>query len=521
MRPVNIFALTRVTENDRLQKLERQMSGRGEYLKIKEWEIECLRLLSEHLRSVDEESCAFEYYYSFQIPKLGKEFDLLRISEDTVVNIELKSRAVADSAVKKQLELNRYYLSSLGKNIRSYTYLRGTEQLMRLTNGGRLIDATWEELSEDLRLQGRCFTGDIESLFKEEKYLISPLTDPDRFLRRDYFLTSQQRDIKRQILGEVNREDEVTRISSIKQVENEENAGLSLDVNDCVRNSPKIFGFSGLPGTGKTLLLYDLAMELSEKQCVCVLHYGSYPKELKRLDDILKRVDFYNCSPSGMHFDRDELHADYVAILVDEGHRIPSEEWDLVLAYANEAGIPVIVSYDREDVLAEEERPEDGSEYIENTRGIVKYRLTNRIRMNNELSSFIQCVMRPAGRYNNRDYPSVRVLYANDEAEAKVLLDVSQHDGYIFITNTQCVEDMNDSTMDIRDATCREFDRVVMPLYYGYYYDERGYLRGSAKGLSVRDIYHGLSRARECITLIVVDDYELFDVLLSIVKGKN
>lgn len=43
------------------------------------------------------------------------------------MNIELKSGAVSDETIRKQLTQNRYYLSVLGRPIYSYTYI--VEQL--------------------------------------------------------------------------------------------------------------------------------------------------------------------------------------------------------------------------------------------------------------------------------------------------------------------------------------------------------------------------------------------------------
>ena len=34
---------------------------------------------------------SLRFFYSFQIPRLGKEFDLLQIKDEQIVNIELKS----------------------------------------------------------------------------------------------------------------------------------------------------------------------------------------------------------------------------------------------------------------------------------------------------------------------------------------------------------------------------------------------------------------------------------------------
>ena len=101
------------------------------------------------------------------------------------------------------------------------------------------MDADWERLCEDLQKEGMNYEGNIEDLFRAELYLISPITDPVRFLKKEYFLTSQQRDIEKKIL------------------------------RDIYAKQSGCFWFSGIPGTGKTLLLYDIAMKLSVRHRIC------------------------------------------------------------------------------------------------------------------------------------------------------------------------------------------------------------------------------------------------------------
>ena len=106
------------------------------------------------------------------------------------------------------------------------------------------------------------YDGNIEELFRAELYLISPLREPERFLQKEYFLTAQQRDIERQILK-----------------------GIRAKHSD-------YYWFSGLPGTGKTLLLYDLAMKLSVRQRVCMIHCGESGEDWRILHKRLRRIDF-------------------------------------------------------------------------------------------------------------------------------------------------------------------------------------------------------------------------------------
>ena len=134
MKAISVYALTREQNIHHLQKLERQLSERDYFLKIKEWELNSMKGLVKQLEGHMKEVYALRFFYSFQIPKLGKEFDLLQIKEDQILNLELKSGIVSDEAIRKQLIQNRYYLSVLGRTIRSYTYISSQNRLVRLTN---------------------------------------------------------------------------------------------------------------------------------------------------------------------------------------------------------------------------------------------------------------------------------------------------------------------------------------------------------------------------------------------------
>ena len=93
------------------------LSGREYFLKIREWELQSMKALVRQLESHMTKVCSLRFFYSYQIPKLGKEFDLLQIKDDQIINIELKSGAVSEEAIRKQLMQNRYYLSVLGRSI--------------------------------------------------------------------------------------------------------------------------------------------------------------------------------------------------------------------------------------------------------------------------------------------------------------------------------------------------------------------------------------------------------------------
>ena len=114
MKAISIYALTRKQNINRLSKLERQLSGRERPLNIRAWEWGSMKALMDRLEENMPEVYRLRLFYSFQIPRLGKEFDLLEVKEKQIINIELKSGAVSEEAIRRQLIQNRSYLSVLG-----------------------------------------------------------------------------------------------------------------------------------------------------------------------------------------------------------------------------------------------------------------------------------------------------------------------------------------------------------------------------------------------------------------------
>lgn len=486
MKSVSVYAITRQQNMEQLQKLERQLSGREHFLRLREWELDSMRSLVKQLELHMQKVSALRFFYSFQIPRLGKEFDLIQIKDEHIVNIELKSGAVSDEMIKKQLIQNRYYLSVLTRPIYSYTYISSENRLVRLTNHDHIVEADWESLCDILGRDSRDYQGDIEELFRAEYYLISPLTDPVKFLNKEYFLTSQQRDIRRQILRKIRAE----------------HSGYFL--------------FTGLPGTGKTLLLYDIAMELSNRRKVCMIHCSEAGKKWEILHERLHRIDFL--SDSRLLDDGKDIFAEYSAVLVDEAHLLSVEKLRFILKCAGDR--PVIFSSDSEDMISPYELDRGNLHVIEGLPGIQIFRLTNRIRTNAELSSFIQNIMHiPAGR-RLKEYPHIEVVYANDDGEAANLLEDYRARGYWYKA------DGGNSYGSRNAEPSGGVDSLVVVMDDHYYYDEEGYLRSleakdRANVFNVRSLFHYLNQAKEILAIVVKGNPEVYAGLMNVLQGKR
>ena len=77
-----------------------------------------------------------------------------------------------------------------------------------------------------------------------------------------------------------------------------------------------------------------------------------------------------------------------------------------------------------------EEMDRDATEILENLPDIHIFHLTNRIRTNAELSSFILNIMHIPDKKVPRYYPHIEVVCANDKREAENLLKDYLRQGY-------------------------------------------------------------------------------------------
>ena len=166
------------------------------------------------------------------------------------------------------------------------------------------------------------------------------------------------------------------------------------------------------------------------------------------------------------------------------------------------------------DELAAQERALGGAALLEAVPGFIRYRLTNRIRLNNELSSFIRRLL-CFGESGRRDYPSVQAYYANDTVEEEKLLNRLKKAGFTYVRSAGCERSEG---IEAREAACKEYEKVLMLLDESFYYDEKSFLRSSQEG-RVRNVFHGLSRARKEMALVIRDNPALFSAILRILQA--
>lgn len=498
MQSVNLYTLSRITDVGPFAAFEKQLSNRKEIKIPKEKELSSLRLFVDTFLSCEQDEVTLlksldDFYFSFTIPKITKEFDLLRISDETVIDIELKSQAT--EKILQQLVQNKYYLKSLCRPVILYTFVSDNASLYKLTEDNSLVEVDFSELRLALQAQKVCFNQNIDDLFRASDFLISPLNTPDRFLNKEYFLTSHQEEIVKQILGAYR--------------------------NKCTQ----YFGITGSPGTGKTLLLYDLASQLSKLGRICVIHCGIMPEGLAYLDSHLDNVDIIEAKHFGDDFDL----LQYTFVLVDESHRFHRQQFERLYQIAAESQVSLVFSYDRRQILSEAEQRAQISDAIERLPNCMIFKLTDKIRTNKELASFIERLRDLHSHNIVADYPSVTIAYANNREEADMLLKNFRSKNYTFINYTSST--YYGSNFDRFNTYChgnnthtvigQEFENVVMILDETFQYDENGKLRAkihpNPNYLYTQLLFQGVSRVRERLSIVVLNNAELFERVIKIV----
>ena len=453
------------------------------------------------------------FYFSYVIRHIGKEFDLLKVSSDgrCVLNIELKSEDVGEERIGKQLEQNRYYLSHIARAIYSFTYVMETDRLYQLNEKGFLRECTFGELTDVMRkeaLQSYLPDG-LDQCFRAADYLISPIASPEKFLQGKYFLTNQQFDFRRRILelltGRREPEEPEIKPETKQETRSEKRPERELPV----------ITISGITGTGKTLLLLDLAMNLSEKRRVLFVHSGPLRRGHLTIDQRLKNVDI--CSWEKQVTGR---LCEYDFLLVDEADHLEETAIEELLSGAKKNRVPVILTFDPHQLLEEEENEEPdfaGSETIALIRQAATMPLSfsGNIRINRPVYAFLRTLLNRKNHPGKADFGCIDVLYANDGEEQEQIARHYERQGYERLPAASGAGQEG-------EIIAREYDKVLMILDDAYAYDEAQHLcvRPGREG-DLRLLYEGLSRTRNRLCLLVRGNEKLFLDILKIRTGET
>jgi Uncharacterized conserved protein (DUF2075). len=503
-KPINIADLLSVStlEGSVFVSYERMLSRRKNCLQYRKEEIDALSKLAEacNIDSPKSELLLDGFAYSYTIPQISKEFDLLKISHDhsVALNIEVKSQITDLAKAQKQLRQNRYYLSPIADAPLCYCFCGSAGQVYTLDSHHELCETSLAQLLASLRSISRWEREDFDSFFRPVDYLVSPFNNPNAFLEGRYFLTNGQERIREKCLKDIPL---TSTVSVIK----------------------------GKAGTGKSLLAYDIARKLGERDKTCIVHCGVLCDGHKMLNRIQSSFEVIPAKELQSICSGEDPLASYRFVIVDEAQRMYAHQLEYILKKTSGGSISCIVCMDGEQTLSASEK---GRNIIcaisESGCTPSPHELTNRIRTNPELAAFVRAVFDLKTISPDQPFGNAQLIYAKDAIAAHRRLTLLEAEGFkpIPLTSSRFYSDRHglkllDSVQwdNSHIVVGQEFDRVAVAAGPNFYYDNSGVLRSSRHPnpayITEKLLFQAMTRARRNIALIIYGNEPLFRQLVS------
>ena len=453
---------------DDFRKYEKMSSGRPFVQHLGERERDSIASLVGRLEHLDLK--LFDnFYYSYSIPKIGKEFDLLKFGRKKILNIELKSENVGFERIKNQLVLNYRYLNYLNRELKLYTFVADKQELFCLDKDFNLQKCDISKLVEDLYDLKEEKAVQIDELFKACDYLVSPINEVEKFLNNHYFLTMHQDLIKREI------------------IENKAN---------------RFFKVIGEAGTGKTLLLYDLAKELSKKHQVRIVNVDKLTDNLKLIDDYFENIVISELN------DYQEVNEEY--ILIDDSQRISINQLRLLIATNKR----IVFFIDPKQVFTRIEINNNINKLIDKLNPVI-YKLTNHIRINNDLFHFASAIFDLKYQLKDFNDEKIDVVYASNPSELNDILNYYCQNEFALIRYPNSYN-YQVKAVDYEAVLGNEFNNTILIIDHDFGYEENTLItKGNPFFLKERLLYQGLVRTKNKVLIICYRNKSVFKQIIK------
>src|SRR5699024_11107411 len=290
-------------------------------IKIKDDEVDTLDKLKELYPFITN----YNFYFGYEIPQLGKEFDLLTFNDEKILNIEIKRKATKE-AIKSQLLRNLFYLESLNLKMELISFNKEEEALYQLN----LQTLELEKInSEKFKLLLEEFIKNkalnLDNMFLPSKYLISPFNNTKKFFENRYLLTSRQEEISNEILQKLNK------------------------------NVFEVVSIEGNPGTGKTLLTYHIAKKIFIEKKVLIIHCGNLNKGHEEINKKVVQENFQLQIIPIKHLKNINVAnylSNYDLLIIDEAQRIHQSQLEEIIESLSRNKLSTIFSYDPRQTLS-------------------------------------------------------------------------------------------------------------------------------------------------------------------------
>lgn len=469
MYPINLISLIAAKKDLSAQAFSNYLNVYEMSTRIRDHEYDDLKKLMESIYQLAPQDYIWnDFYFGYMIKQISKEFDVLKVTEEAILNIELKFDA-RESRIKKQLKQNEYYLKFLNKPMYFFTYVSKSNKLYEWKNG-KLQLCDKQLLLNVLKQLAKKPALVLDDLFDPAIYLASPIETPEKFMNDEYFLTAQQTTYKKEIMDDIN-------------------------------NSFQLL--AGGAGTGKTLLAYDLAktyMRLGKK-VVIVQPEPLFQMQLK----LNEHYPWTICS-----IDQIDTIAACDVCVIDEIHLLAPLQRRALQQFIEQFQPHVIMTADLTVIHREE------LELLNSYPNCNVYELKMVYRENESLVHFLMKLF---------DHQSTKKVIKTDMIEVQYFSELE--DAYAYIRSIQHdYKIVNSAALDERsyyrqkDLLGVTLDSVAVLLDRRFYYNKnRLTIMEDAGSVAIHRLYQLLTKTRKRLKLIVVQNEPLLAEILKLKRG--
>lgn len=490
-RRVNLTTLVSLKETDTQLLREYQKNCN---IEIKDHEIDTYARFIEFLKQLDILSSTKTYglFLDYKIPGLEKEFDIIKLSDDFLLNIEVKLKDKTISEMREQLIKNKYYLGKTNyKRNYFFSYKSDTNKLYKLDENENMVDVSTQHEIIDLLNSKDNNNFTVDDLLSPSDYLISPFNNTEKFINGEYLLTQSQQKIESNLLDKLKLE-----------------------------KSVMLFG---RPGTGKSLVLYDMIKYYLKKNIqVDVLHCAKLNVGHTKLNNygfnIIPLKDINNIFSSK-----------HSLLFVDEVQRLqPIQIQNIISDYNGH----IVFAGDPEQTLGGDEVGIKLKE-IARSNAIYNVQLRSKVRSNESLAEFILGLMNKNHKVDpdhQIDKNSISLEFFTNHQDAQTYMQQLTRDenfevlvlpGSLF--NTDYYSSYNYFSKNAFSVIGQEFDNVATLVGSNIKYNaENGrlYSEGTYYASS-KSLFQNLTRSRKKIKLIIVNNKDVFKRALELINNET
>ena len=497
MKTVNLKSVVEIYKNSDDDNISHSYM---KYLgtEIKKIDLESLECLIKDLNSIDTTIAIKNlngFYIGYKIPQIGKEFDLLRLTENSILNIEYKSKTT--EKILKQLLQNKYYLKFLNLQIYSFSYVSESSKLYKLDNEDNLVEVEFNEIIDIIKSQ--CsnigyYSKDLNLKFNPSNYLISPFSKTEEFMEDKYFLTQRQEELE-------------------KNIDNDINNGFRFII------------LSGDAGSGKTLLTYHLAKKYIKRgKKVGLIHCANLN------NGHIKLNNDYGWNIEAIKY-WEYIFKDTIPdiLIIDEFQRIHKVQFkEIIERYVTPNNITLVLSGDGKQIFQKHEGAIfdlfENNEY----NYVKKYRLNSKIRTNEKLANFIRIMLsldkKTTLQVSNEN---IDITYFDTIEEANDYIKSQENYKYISYTPSlyyrnkyaDLAKSNPKNIGNAHEVIGQEFENVIVIMGEQFYYDGNKLKDKDLDGIPYatgKMFFQQITRAINKLEIVVVNNPVVFNKLIEI-----